>query len=85
MFKFCQNCCKSLGECDSLDDVNSSELHSLSEALVQPFLQSHRSREVRALVACCIADIFRVCYPDPPYDESQRRVSIILYAKLLVM
>lgn len=27
-----QACSKSLGECDGLEDVNSSELHSLSEA-----------------------------------------------------
>lgn len=67
-------CCKSLGDYESMDDVNSSELLSLSKCLVQTFLQSHRSREVRGLVSCCIADIFRLCYPDPPYDERERKV-----------
>ena len=57
-----------------MDDVNSSELLSLSKCLVQTFLQSHRSREVRGLVSCCIADVFRLCYPDPPYDERERKV-----------
>lgn len=51
-----------------------SQLQSLSKALIQPFLQSHRSREVRGLVFCCIADVFRVFFPDPPYDLSQKKV-----------
>ena len=65
---------KNLEECDSLEDVNSSELHSLARSLIEPFLRSHRSREVRGLASCCVADIFRVCHPDPPYDSSEIKV-----------
>jgi len=54
--------------------VDATEVNNLSEALIQPFLHSHQNREVKALVACCIADVFRVSYPDPPYDENERKV-----------
>lgn len=70
--------CKNLGEYESLEGVNSSELHSLSKSLIQPFLQSHRSGEVKGLVFCCIADIFRVYHPDPPYDEGEIKVTMKL-------
>ena len=49
-------------------------LHKAAEDLVQPFLHHHRSREVRTLTACCIADVFRIFYPDPPYDDDQMKV-----------
>lgn len=69
-----QACQKNLEECNDLEDVNVSEVHSLAKNLIQPFVQSHRSREVRGLAACCTADIFRVCLPEPPYDESEIKV-----------
>lgn len=69
-----QACSKHLQDCESLDDDNKATLSQLSTALAQPFLHQHRSREVRTLVACCIADIFRVFYPEPPYDDNQMRV-----------
>lgn len=65
---------KYLSECECLDDDNSSVLHKAAEDLVQPFLHHHRSREVRTLTACCIADVFRIFYPDPPYDDDQMKV-----------
>lgn len=65
---------KYLGDCECLDDDNSSVLHKAAEDLVQPFLHHHRSREVRTLTACCIADVFRIFYPDPPYDDDQMKV-----------
>ena len=65
---------KYLSECECLDDDNSSVLHKAAEDLVQPFLHHHRSREVRTLAACCIADVFRIFYPDPPYDDDQMKV-----------
>lgn len=65
---------KYLSECECLDDDNSSVLHKAAEDLVQPFLHHHRSREVRTLAACCIADVFRIFYPDPPYDDDQTKV-----------
>ena len=75
-FFFCisQACHKKLEECESKEDANSSSLQALATSLVQPFLISHRTKEVKSLVACCIADIFRVYYPKPPYDEGERKV-----------
>lgn len=73
-FCYVQASNKYLSECECLDDDNSSVLHKAAEDLVQPFLHHHRSREVRTLVACCIADVFRIFYPDPPYDDDQMKV-----------
>jgi len=75
MYMFLQSCHKKLEECDSRQDANSSSLLALASSLVQPYLTSHRTKEVKALVACCIADVFRVCYPKPPYDDTERKVS----------
>ena len=60
---------------DDLEGVNVSEVHSLAKSLIQPFVLSHHSREVRGLASCCTADIFRVCLPEPPYDESEIKVT----------
>ena len=70
-----QACSKYLADCDSVDDALSPHLVKLASTLIQPFLQHHRSREVRTLAACCVADIFRVFFPDPPYDDEQLKVN----------
>ena len=51
-------------------------LASLSAILVEPFIQHHKTKDVRLLAACCIAELFRLFYPDPPYDEEQLKVRI---------
>ena len=69
-----QACSKYLADCDSVDNALSPHLVKLASTLVQSFLQHHRTREVRTLAACCVADIFRVFFPDPPYDDEQLKV-----------
>ncbi|GFR06797.1 sister chromatid cohesion protein PDS5 homolog B-B [Trichonephila clavata] len=39
----------------------------LAHLLITERFIEHKSREVRVLVACNIADIFRICAPDEPY------------------
>ncbi len=50
-------------------------LSPLAASLIQPFLRHHASKDVRLLAACCVAEIFNVFFPDPPYDEEQLKVS----------
>ena len=71
-----QACSKFLAETEDLDDSLATPLSSLSAILVEPFIQHHKTKEVRLLAACCIAELFRLFYPDPPYDEDQLKVSI---------
>ncbi|CAL1265874.1 unnamed protein product [Larinioides sclopetarius] len=54
------------------DEENSLRFEPLAHLLISERFLDHRSQDVRLLVACCIADIFRVSAPDAPYkDECQ--------------
>lgn len=46
-------------------------LDDLAKALVAPAILGHRSKEVKLMVACCLADILRIYAPDAPYSEKQ--------------
>jgi len=75
-----------LADCDSVDDAVSPHLVKLASTLIQSFLQHHRSREVRTLAACYVADIFRVFFPDPPYDDNVSTAecsAVILFAVVI--
>lgn len=46
------------------------------------FYMDHPSKDVRCLLACCIADIFRIFAPDAPYtDPEQLKVSFVCMVK----
>lgn len=51
------------------DDNN--EYKELALYLASEFFMDHSSKDVRLLVACCIADIFRVFAPEAPYTETE--------------
>ena len=53
------------------DENNASEFKQLALYLVSEFFLDHRNKDVRLLVACCIADIFRVFAPEAPFTESE--------------
>ena len=38
----------------------------------------HKDRNVRSLVACCIADILRINAPDSPYSVHENKASLAL-------
>ena len=61
--------------CEELTVKNRQSLQSLATSLIQSFIQKHKSRDVKALAACCIAEVFRVFFPNPPYDEETQQVS----------
>ena len=65
---------RKLLSCDNVSEENSRPLGRLATSLVQPFLVSHRNREIRTLTASCIAEVFRVFFPDPPYDDDEIKV-----------
>lgn len=46
----------------------------MAATLVQPFLLTHRDKEVRLLVACCLADVISLYAPEIPYNEEQTKV-----------
>lgn len=58
----------------SQDDDNSAYIPLALHLASETFLE-HPSRDVRLLVACCIADVFRVYAPEAPYkDMAQLKV-----------
>jgi sister-chromatid-cohesion protein PDS5 len=66
-----------------LDDSIATPLASLSAVLVEPFIQHHKTKDIRLLAACCIAELFRIFYPDPPYGEDQLKVVFSLFVSQL--
>lgn len=54
----------------SQDDDNSQYI-PLALSLTNDFYLEHNSRDVRLLVACSIADVFRVYAPNAPYENEE--------------
>ena len=48
----------------------SSELVSLAGQFVSEPFMSHDNSSVRLLVACALAELLRICAPDPPFSEA---------------
>ncbi|KAI9015984.1 armadillo-type protein [Hyaloraphidium curvatum] len=55
------------------EDVDVESLASVTRDLVSPSLVTHKDKGVKALTACCIADILRLYAPDAPYSNSELR------------
>ncbi|MBW0491031.1 hypothetical protein O181_030746 [Austropuccinia psidii MF-1] len=55
------------------DSVDRDSLTSIRDELIQPFLIVHKDKTVKALVACCIANLLRLYAPDAPYTLPELR------------
>jgi len=53
------------------DENNASEYKQLALYLSSEFFLEHSNKDVRLLVACCIADIFRVFAPEAPFTDQE--------------
>lgn len=56
------------------DKPNDTTLDTLRDQLIKEDLLFHKDKEVRSSLACCLADLLRICAPDPPFDEGQLQV-----------
>ena len=56
------------------DEVERGSLMKIAPELASPQLLLHKDRGVKALAACCIVDMFRLCAPDAPYTAQQLKV-----------
>jgi len=54
------------------DENTIPDYKQLALYIATEFFLEHSSKDVRLLVACCIADIFRVFAPDAPYTEPEQ-------------
>lgn len=58
------------------EDVPREAFTTVAKELVSPNLLGHKDKGVKALTACCIVDILKLCAPDAPYTGVQLRVTI---------
>lgn len=69
----------------SQEDDNSAYIPLAIHLASECFLE-HPSKDVRLLIACCIADVFRVFAPDAPYkDPEQLKVCLNFLCSFLVL
>ncbi|XP_064405270.1 sister chromatid cohesion protein PDS5 homolog B-B-like [Halichondria panicea] len=83
LVKRLKTCLKYLVECDVLKEVNISHLNKLSCSLLLSFLHNHRSRDVKALTAANIVEVFRLFHPEHPYADDDLKVVFSLFVSQL--
>lgn len=72
--KACAQAFQNMGQ----DDNNQSYIPLSMHLAADTFLE-HANKDVRLLVACCIADVFRVYAPDAPYKDPEQLKNIFLF------
>ncbi|KAJ3163478.1 hypothetical protein HDU86_000057 [Geranomyces michiganensis] len=65
------------------ETVDLQSLMTVQKDLRAPSLISHRDKGVKALTACCLAEILRLFAPDAPYSQNQLREIFEFFAKQL--
>ncbi|KAK3099941.1 hypothetical protein FSP39_012194 [Pinctada imbricata] len=58
---------------------DNEQYSGLALYIAQEFFMDHQNKDVRLLVACCIADVFRIFAPDAPYTESAQLKEIFMF------
>lgn len=82
MCLFLQECAQSFQNMSQEDD-NSAYIPLALHLASETFLE-HPSKDVRLLIACCIADVFRVFAPDAPYKDPEQ-LKVILSSIFIIL
>ena len=53
------------------DEDERASFLTVAKDLASPNLLAHKDKGVKALTACCLVDILRLCAPDAPYTGQQ--------------
>lgn len=48
---------------------DNDQYSGLAVYLATDYFLDHQSKDVRLLVACCVADVFRIFAPEAPYKD----------------
>lgn len=72
-FTFFSNKQRASSVLSNYNELPTEKFNELNKALVSQRLMLHKDQELRALVACCVADVLRIYAPEAPYDEDQIR------------
>eukprot|EP00057_Strongylocentrotus_purpuratus_P033215 XP_790621.2 PREDICTED: sister chromatid cohesion protein PDS5 homolog A [Strongylocentrotus purpuratus] len=57
---------------DMEQEEDTTAYEPLALHLLEPFLFKHSSKDVRLLVGCCLADVFRIFAPEAPYRTGEQ-------------
>lgn len=57
---------------DMEQEEDTTSYEPLALHLLEPFLFKHSSKDVRLLVGCCLADVFRIFAPEAPYRTGEQ-------------
>ncbi|KAJ8028379.1 Sister chromatid cohesion protein PDS5-like B-B [Holothuria leucospilota] len=68
---------RSLQDMEQEDDNNQYE--SLALHITDNFFLKHSSKDVRLLVACCVADVFRIFAPEAPFRTASQLKTIFKF------
>jgi sister-chromatid-cohesion protein PDS5 len=63
------------------DEVAPESLQTTAKELANPQLLTHKDKGVKALTACCVVDVFRLCAPNAPYTQQQMKNIFSLIVK----
>lgn len=55
--------------------IVTSSLDTVAKDLINHSLLLHKEKGVKAYLACCLADVLRLCAPEAPYTEPEIKVS----------
>uniref|UniRef100_T1J3Z9 Uncharacterized protein n=1 Tax=Strigamia maritima TaxID=126957 RepID=T1J3Z9_STRMM len=72
--KTCAQSFQSMNQDDDNKNYVILAIHLAQEAFLE-----HSSKDVRLLIACCIADVFRVYAPDAPYKDPEHLKAIFIF------
>ncbi|XP_077983606.1 sister chromatid cohesion protein PDS5 homolog A-like isoform X2 [Glandiceps talaboti] len=64
---------------DMDQEEEKDQFDTLALYLAEDFFLTHASKDVRLLVACCLADIFRVFAPEAPYKTAEELKNIFQF------
>lgn len=53
------------------DEDDRASFLTVAKDLASPNLLAHKDKGIKALTACCLVDILRLCAPDAPYTGQQ--------------
>ncbi|KAI8992505.1 armadillo-type protein [Pilobolus umbonatus] len=64
--------------------VDKSSLEKVAKELIHEQLLKNKNKTVKALIACCLADILRLYAPEAPYDNAELRTIFKLFVSQLM-
>lgn len=56
------------------EETVADDLKPMAQELAGPQLMNHKDKGVRAITACCLVDVLKLCAPDAPFTSSQLKV-----------